>query len=112
MRAAFCMVAVLALACTLIRAARVGIAGDYVDPVGRVTAQDEALYSNSASRMAQHGGWLTPEFMGRYALYKPPLLPWIAGFSARLFGVSRIGLRLPVALLCSLALGLVFLWSA
>ena len=50
--------------------------------------------------------------MGRFALYKPPLLPWAAGFSARIAGVSRLALRLPVALACSLALGLIFLWVA
>src|ERR1041384_7313627 len=112
MRAAFCAIALLALACLLIRAARVGIAGDYVDPVGHLRAQDEALYANSAIRMAQSGEWLTPKFMGRYALYKPPLLAWLAGLSARGVGISRTGLRLPIALMCSLALGLVFLWGA
>src|SRR5687767_11686637 len=85
MRAAYCAVAVLALACLLLRASRVGLAGDYIDPIGKVTARDEALYSNSAIRMAEHGGWLTPKFLGRYALYKPPLLYWISGLSARLF---------------------------
>ncbi len=112
MRAAFCAVAVLALACLLLRASRVGLAGDYLDPIGKVTAQDEALYAHSAIRMARQGGWLTPKFMGRYALYKPPLLAWTAGISARLLGVSRFSLRLPTALACSLALGLIFLWAA
>ena len=50
--------------------------------------------------------------MGRFALYKPPLLAWAAGFSARIAGVSRLALRFPVALACSLALGLIFLWAA
>jgi hypothetical protein len=112
MQRALCAVAVLALACLLLRSARVGLAGDYVDPIGKITAQDEALYANSAIRMARQGDWLTPMFMGRYALYKPPLLMWAAGFSARILGVSRLALRLPVALLASLGLGLVFLWVA
>ncbi|HYW48206.1 MAG TPA: glycosyltransferase family 39 protein [Bryobacteraceae bacterium] len=112
MQRALCAVAVLALACLLLRSARVGLAGDYVDPAGRITAQDEALYAASAIRMATRGGWLTPMFMGRYALYKPPLLVWAAGISARILGVARLPLRLPVALACSLAVGLIFLWAA
>src|ERR1041385_3346512 len=112
MRRAFCTVALLALACLLVRAARVGMAGDYIDPIGKITAQDEALYGHSAIAMASQGDWLTPRFMGRFALYKPPLLMWLSGMSARLFGISRWALRLPVALLASLALGLIFLWVA
>jgi hypothetical protein len=102
----------LALVCLLVRSARVGLAGDFVDPIGRITAQDEALYAHSAIRMAQQGGWLTPIFMGRYGLYKPPLLMWVSGISARLLGVTRLGLRLPVALFASFAVGLIFLWAA
>ncbi|HEV3201324.1 MAG TPA: glycosyltransferase family 39 protein [Bryobacteraceae bacterium] len=112
MQRALCAVALLALACLLLRSARVGLAGDYVDPIGKITAQDEALYANSAIRMARQGHWLTPMFMGRLALYKPPLLMWAAGLSARILGVSRLALRLPVALVASLGLGLVFLWVA
>jgi len=112
MRAAFCAVALLAMACLLFRASRIGLAGDFVDPIGRITAQDEALYSNSAIRMVQQGGWLTPKFMGRFALYKPPLQLWASGISARLLGITRVGLRLPAALLCGLAVGCVFLWTA
>jgi hypothetical protein len=112
MRAAFCAVALLALACLLIRASRVGLAGDYVDPIGKITAQDEALYSHSAIRITQGGGWLTPRFMGRFALYKPPLQLWASALSSRVFGISRVALRLPVAILCALAAGCVFLWAA
>ena len=112
MRLALCAVALLALACLLVRSARVGLAGDYVDPISKVTAQDEALYAHSAIRAARQGGWLTPIFMGRYGLYKPPLLMWVSGLSVRILGVSRLALRLPVALLASLSAGLVFLWAA
>ncbi len=111
MRRAFCAVALLALACLLVRAARVGLAGDTIDPVGKITAQDEAYYANSAIAMARDGGWLTPRFMGRYALYKPPLLVWAAAVSSKILGVSRLGLRLPVAIFSALALGLIFLWA-
>jgi len=112
MHRAFLAAALFALACLLPRAARVGLAGDYLDPVGGVRAQDEAVYASSAIHMAVEGGWLTPMFMGRMALYKPPLLMWMAGFSARLAGVSRLALRFPIALLCALAAGLVFWWAA
>lgn len=111
MRRAFLAVVLLALACLLIRAARVGLAGDYLDPVAKISAQDEALYSHSAIRMAQQGSWLTPMFMGRLALYKPPLLVWVAGLSTRILGVSRVALRLPVALIASLGVGLAFLFA-
>jgi 4-amino-4-deoxy-L-arabinose transferase-like glycosyltransferase len=111
MRRAFCAVALLALACLLVRAARVGLAGDYVDPISRITTQDEAHYANSAIAMARQGDWLTPRFMGRYALYKPPLLVWAAAASSRLLGISRLGLRLPVAIFSALSLGLIFLWA-
>ena len=112
MRRALCGVALLALACLLVRAARVGIAGDYIDPISKITSQDEAMYAHSAIVMAREGDWLTPRFMGRYALYKPPLLVWAAAASGKLLGVSRVSLRLPIALLSALALGLIFLWAA
>jgi Dolichyl-phosphate-mannose-protein mannosyltransferase len=111
MRRALCAVALLALVCLLVRAARVGVAGGYIDPIGKVTAQDEALYSHSVIVMARGGDWLTPRFMGRYALYKPPLLVWLAAGSCKILGISRLSLRLPIALLSALALGLVFLWA-
>ena len=112
MQRAFSAVAMLALALILMRSARVGLAGDYVDPISRITAQDEALYAHSAIRMARAGDWLTPFFLGRYGLYKPPLLLWLSGFSARVLGVTRTALRLPIALFASLGVGLVFLWAA
>jgi hypothetical protein len=62
--------------------------------------------------MARYGGWLTPRFLGRYGLYKPPLLMWLSGASLKLFGVSRLSLRLPAALATALACALVFWWGA
>src|SRR5262249_39689462 len=81
-------------------------------PVGKITAQDEALYANSAIAMARGGDWLTPHFMGRLALYKPPMLAWTAALAARLFGIGNLTLRLPVVLVASLAVALIFLWGA
>jgi hypothetical protein len=111
MRRALCAVALLALACLLVRAARVGVAGDFIDPISKITANDEALYAHSAIAMAREGDWLTPRFMGRYALSKPPLVVWAAAVSSKVLGVSRLSLRLPIALLSALALGLIFLWA-
>ncbi|MGA7235686.1 MAG: glycosyltransferase family 39 protein [Bryobacteraceae bacterium] len=112
MRQAFVAVVLIAFAVLFIRAARVGLAGDYLDPVAKISAQDEALYSHSAIRMAQRGDWLTPRFLERFALYKPPLAIWLAGISAKLLGVSRIALRLPMILIAALGLGLLFLFAA
>ena len=53
MRRALCAVALLALACLLVRGARVGLAGEYIDPIGKITAQDEALYGHAAIVMAR-----------------------------------------------------------
>ena len=112
MRLFLAVLSAIALLSLVPGAARVGLAGDYVDPVGRVMAQDEALYANSSIHMAREGGWLTPEFMGRYALYKPPLLYWLSAAAARVFGISTLVLRLPVAAIAALAAALVFLWAA
>jgi hypothetical protein len=112
MRSAFCAVAFIAVLVLVPRAANVGMAGAYVDPVGRITAQDEALYANSAIRMVTRGDWLTPYFMGRYALYKPPLLYWGAALGAKIFGISHLTLRLSSVLFAALAVGVIFLWAA
>lgn len=112
MRGAFCAVFLLALVCLLPRAARVGMTGDYVDPIGKITAQDEALYGNSAIHMARDGDWMTPHFMGRLALYKPPLLIWISGLSARVFGITTFNMRAPVTAVAAVAIGVIFLWGA
>ena len=89
---------------------KVGLASGFVDTVGRVRAQDEAVYAHSAIRMAREGDWLTPKFLGRYALYKPPLLYWLSGVSAKLLGVSAFSLRLPSLLAGTLVCVLVFAW--
>jgi hypothetical protein len=112
MRRAFCAVVLLAVACLFPRAVRIGITGDYVDAIGKVTAQDEALYGHSAISMAERGDWLTPHFMGRLALYKPPMLIWLSGISAKVFGITRLTLRLPVVLIGAIGTGILFLWGA
>jgi hypothetical protein len=104
--AVFC--AALALLC--VPAAHVHIADKYLDPIGQVDAQDEAMYASSAFHMADHGGWLTPVYQGRYGLYKPPLLAWLAGASAKILGDSAFAARLPVILIAALTLCLLLLW--
>ena len=111
MKRALCTVALVALACLLVRAARVGLSGDSLDPIDKTKSQDEASYAHSAIVMARGGDWLTPRFMGRYALHKPPLLIWAAAASVKALGISRISLRLPIAIVSALGLGLIFLWA-
>jgi 4-amino-4-deoxy-L-arabinose transferase-like glycosyltransferase len=99
-----------ALAILAIRAASVRIADTYLDPIGRVDAQDEAMYAQSAMRMASRGDWLTPKYQGRYALYKPPMLAWLAGASMKIFGTGAWGARFPVMIAGALTACLAFLW--
>ena len=88
----------------------VGIGSGYVDPVSKGGAQDESVYGHSALRMARGEGWLTPVFLDRFVLYKPPLLMWAGAGSLRLFGISPPTLRLPVVLAGVTVCVLVFLW--
>ena len=89
-----------------------GIAAAYSDPVGKVRAQDEALYVNSAIRITQDGDWLTPKFMGRPFFLKPPLLMWLAALSIRMFGVSLLAVRLPSLIFGAAGATAAFLWIA
>lgn len=75
-----------------------------------VTAQDEAVYSHAAIRMAESGGWSTPMFLDRFFLYKPPLLYWLSALSVKIFGVKSWALRLPAMLAAACMVGLVFAW--
>jgi len=70
------------------------VGAGYVDPIGQIRAQDEAVYSHTAIRMATEGDWLTPFFLDRFALYKPPLFYWLTAAMVKLFGVSVVNLRL------------------
>ena len=75
-----------------------------------IGAQDEAVYSHVAIRVAETGEWSTPMFMGRFFLYKPPLIYWLAGAAVKSFGVSAWALRLPSILAASFAAGLAAAW--
>lgn len=72
-----------------------GIAGGYVDPILPARAQDEAVYAHAAAQIIRTGHWLTPVFLGRLLLNKPPLLMWAGAVSLRLFGVGPALVRLP-----------------
>jgi 4-amino-4-deoxy-L-arabinose transferase-like glycosyltransferase len=110
MKVALVAVFCAALALLSVRAAHLHIADTFLDPIGKVDAQDEALYASNAWNMARHGEWLTPVYQGRYGLYKPPLLAWLAGASAKAFGGSAFAVRLPVLLIAALTACLLLLW--
>lgn len=63
----------------------------WIDPWARIPAQDEALYSHASLRMAAGESWLTPQFLGRKLLVKPPLALWLSAISQRM----GLGLRTP-----------------
>jgi 4-amino-4-deoxy-L-arabinose transferase-like glycosyltransferase len=88
------------------------VAASYVDPVDRIRAQDESLFVNSALGMERQGDWLTPKFMGRMFLFKPPMLVWLSVLSIKVFGVSLFSLRLASLLAGSLGVACAFVWCA
>jgi len=88
------------------------IAAPYLDPIAHTRTQDEALHVNSAMRMARSGGWLTPVFMGRLILFKPPLVIWLSALSIRVLGLSLFAVRLPALLAGAAGIAAVFLWCA
>jgi hypothetical protein len=90
---------------------RASIGTAYSDPVAKIRAQDESTYANMALRIASTGGWLTPKLMGRYLLYKPPLLTWLAALSLKFLGLSLFALRLP-ALAAAIGCTLAVFWLA
>jgi len=87
-----------------------GIAEGFIDPVGRIAPQGEAVYSHTSLEMAREGGWLTPRFFDRPALYKPPLLYWLTGLSVKAAGASVVSLRAPSLLAGAVVSLLVFAW--
>jgi hypothetical protein len=91
-------------------AGRAGIATNYVDPLAKIQAQDEAVYGATSFGMARHGDWLTPRFLGRYALYKPPALYWLSAASVKAFGRRALALRLPSIAAGAATVTLIFCW--
>ena len=89
---------------------RCGIASAVIDPLTPPMDRAEAIYASTAIHAATEGGWISPLFLGRYTFFKPPLLFWTSGLSAKLFGVSLISLRLPSLIAGALVCVLVFAW--
>ncbi len=89
----------------------VGIASGVIDTVTHLGAQDEAVYTHEAIHMATRGEWLTPTYLGRFILFKPPLLMWLSSISIKLFGIHALPIRLPAllagALICAILFGIV-----
>ena len=88
-----------------------GIASPFSDPVALIRAQDETSYVSSAVHLATQGEWLTPKVLGRYFLYKPPLLTWLAGICLKLFGISLWSVRLPALTAAVFATAVLFWWA-
>jgi 4-amino-4-deoxy-L-arabinose transferase-like glycosyltransferase len=103
------VVAVLAFALLGFGIERASVGTAYSDPFSRIRAQDECTYANSALSLAHQGSWLTPKVLGRYLLFKPPLLLWMAGFSLKVFGQSLWSLRLP-ALSAGVCVAVIVFW--
>lgn len=90
-----------------------GIATAYVDPVAKIQAQDEAFYGSVSLGMADHGSagyWLTPRFLGRYAITKPPVLNWLQAGALRIVRSHKLAFRLPSLLAGSATAAIVFCW--
>jgi hypothetical protein len=88
-----------------------GIASGYIDSVKKLGAQDESVYTREAIHFATRGNWLTMTYLDRFVLFKPPLLMWLSGISAKVVGISPFGLRLPSLLAGALVCLLVFMMS-
>jgi hypothetical protein len=88
---------------------QIGMASQYVDPVSHIASQDEAVYAHEAIAMATGGGWLTPVYLSRYALNKPPLLQWLSALAVKVFGIFAWSVRLPSLIAASLTGVLVLL---
>lgn len=94
-KAAVVMIALVAIGWNIWNA---GMVTGYIDPVRKLGAQDEAVYTREAIHMALYGDWMTQTFLDRFVLFKPPLLMWLSGFSVKLLGVNSVGVRLPAIL--------------
>jgi hypothetical protein len=86
------------------------VAASISDPVGAYRSQDESVFANSSMTMVLHGHWLTPTFLGRIYLLKPPMQLWLSALSMQLLGISLFALRLPMLLAGALGATLLFWW--
>ena len=86
------------------------VAAPISDPVGGYRSQDESVFANSSMTMALRGHWLTPRFLGRIYLLKPPMQLWLSALSMKLLGISLFALRLPMLLAGALGVTLLYWW--
>jgi hypothetical protein len=100
----YALAVVFLLSCFIPGGPRTEIATAPLDPILATPAQDEALYAHGTLRMANGEDWLTPHFLGRPLLVKPPLLQWLGALSFKLFG----SLRLPSILAAAAILTIVY----
>ena len=94
-RAAVVLIALTAIGWNIWNA---GLVTGYIDPIRKLGAQDEAVYTREAIHMALYGNWPTQTFLDRFVLFKPPLLMWLSGVSVKTLGVNSLGVRLPAIL--------------
>ncbi len=87
-----------------------GFATAYVDPIAPMPAQDESVYASSSFYMAAHGDWMTPRYLGRYALYKPPLYYWLSAACVKILGRTALAIRIPSILAGAATVALIF-WT-
>lgn len=69
---------------------------------------DEPRYAEIAREMFMSGDWISPRLCGCLWFEKPALVYWLAGLGYRLFGVSELAARLPIATAATLTLLLVY----
>jgi 4-amino-4-deoxy-L-arabinose transferase-like glycosyltransferase len=79
--------------------------------IGLVGA-DEPRYAQIAREMLQRGEWVTPILNGQPWLEKPPLFYWSAMLAYKATGgVSDWAARVPSAVLCSLMIFFIYVWT-
>ena len=69
----------------------------------------EGTYAGGAREMLQTGNWLVPQHHGIAAPEEPPFLSWLIVLSYKVFGVSPMAARVPIALGMVGAVALTFL---
>ncbi len=91
-----------------------GIATPYIDPIDKIRSQAEAMYAAGTFEIADHGihpdDWMTPRFVGRYAIWKPPVLMWLSAIAVKAMGHNPLALRLPSMVSGAAAIALMFWW--
>ena len=74
--------------------------------------RSDARYAVVAQDMAQTQDWLVPRYMGHVHLTKPPLVYWLESLSIEVLGQSYLAVRLPSAICGTLALLLLYWFTA